>query len=608
MKKLLIIIFIIILLLIGTVIAVPFFIDVNKYKGKISQIVTEKTGKKLEIEGDISFSIFPSISLNVGKTRVLGDKEGDKDIVSLSEFVLKLKLKPLLNKKVEVNEIKLVEPKINLVVANNGTKNWDIKKTAKSSKDKKKNDPDQALDIQEILKVDSVTIQNAHVSYTDKTNGTKVALKDFNLATAFNALDNPISIDTKYSLYDSKYEDFSLKGTYSVDLNGIYKLTSTKINLAGTKATISATADITANKPYINFNLNSDEINIDKLISKINVPVSKKPETKVAKNNNTSSRWTNEPIDLSAMKSVNADVAIKIGKIIKGDLVISNVETTTKLNNGVSKTKVANVDIFDGKIFGDMQVDASGSSAKIKENITIDGLNLESIPASLAPVAQNAGGIFSTKIILETKGKSQKQFVENLNGTTNLSLKNINVKKIDFTSKFKNPIFAPLSQTLVKIKKVEDINTNFNIKNGVITNDDASIATNFVSFKANGFVDLPKWMIDYKVSPKVAVASKLGVPAFNAPIIIKGPLDKPKITTDLKDSINRLLLQDPAKLKEKLKNLEDNAKNLGKNLEDNLKGNVDNQVDGALKNIGINPKDENTKEAVDQIKGLFKGL
>src|SRR5688572_21767575 len=78
----------------------------NDYKADIAKTVKEKTGRTLQIKGDVGLSIWPSIGMKLGSTS-LSERNSDREFASLSNAVVSVKLIPLLSKEVIVDAVEI---------------------------------------------------------------------------------------------------------------------------------------------------------------------------------------------------------------------------------------------------------------------------------------------------------------------------------------------------------------------------------------------------------------------------------------------------------------------------------------------------------------------
>ncbi len=108
-------------------VAAPFFIDVNDYKPRIVAAVKDATGRDLAISGPIKLSLLPSPSISAeGVT--LSNMAGGKAprMVEMKAVRASVAFWPLLSKRVDITEIRLVQPTIAIEVGANGRANYDF--------------------------------------------------------------------------------------------------------------------------------------------------------------------------------------------------------------------------------------------------------------------------------------------------------------------------------------------------------------------------------------------------------------------------------------------------------------------------------------------------
>lgn len=121
----------IILLLVVAAIALPHFFDPNDYKEEISTAAKEHTGLDLSIEGDLSLSVFPWIGVNTGRITLSQPASIRQSTPTAGPFIdveaidVKVKLKPLLSRQVEIDTILLKKPRIELITDKKGHNSLD---------------------------------------------------------------------------------------------------------------------------------------------------------------------------------------------------------------------------------------------------------------------------------------------------------------------------------------------------------------------------------------------------------------------------------------------------------------------------------------------------
>jgi AsmA protein len=117
---------VVIVLLAVALLAVHLFVNPNDYKPRIAAAVKEATGRELVLQGDIKLSVFPWIALELGPAS-LGNPEGfpEQPFVSFQRASVRVKLLPLLSKRLEVGRVELDGLDLKLLKNAAGKGNWE---------------------------------------------------------------------------------------------------------------------------------------------------------------------------------------------------------------------------------------------------------------------------------------------------------------------------------------------------------------------------------------------------------------------------------------------------------------------------------------------------
>ncbi|MFO7885499.1 MAG: AsmA family protein, partial [Desulfobacteraceae bacterium] len=152
---------------------ITFFLTEDRLKTLLIPRAEEHLGRNVSIES-IKAGLFSGITI---KNAVVKEKDSKKNFISVKKFVLSYKLMPLLEKKLVVSEISLVEPEIFVERDKNGHFNFDtlkiLESTDAASPKKAPPAPDraeQAAAIPLALTMDSIQITRAGLEFTDQLN------------------------------------------------------------------------------------------------------------------------------------------------------------------------------------------------------------------------------------------------------------------------------------------------------------------------------------------------------------------------------------------------------------------------------------------------------
>jgi AsmA protein len=114
----------------AALITVWLTVDPNHFKPRIASAVKASTGRELKLSGDIKLSVFPRVSLELGPAS-LGNPPGfgDEPFLSLKSASVRVKLLPLLRKRLEVAKLEVDGLDVRLRKNAQGKGNWQLAET-----------------------------------------------------------------------------------------------------------------------------------------------------------------------------------------------------------------------------------------------------------------------------------------------------------------------------------------------------------------------------------------------------------------------------------------------------------------------------------------------
>lgn len=174
-------------------IALPMVINPNNYKGKIVTSVHDQTGRDLAI-GDMKLSVFPWLGLNV-KGVVVGNAKGfgPEPFAQVAEADVRVRLLPLLHRRVEIGRVVLDGLALNLAKDKDGNDNWsDLSKKDETKAPPETPQPGNKSPI--ALTVGGVSIKDAVFSYTDQKSGAAYKVDKLSVNTGAVELGQPLDV------------------------------------------------------------------------------------------------------------------------------------------------------------------------------------------------------------------------------------------------------------------------------------------------------------------------------------------------------------------------------------------------------------------------------
>jgi AsmA protein len=167
--------------------------DANRYKPEIAQLVKEKTGRTLELPGDIHLSVFPRLGAVLGPMK-LSERGSDAEFASMQGARVALSVLPLLRQEVVVHRLALNGLRANLVRRKDGSTNIDDLIAPPKAKPAPPAGGEPAAAPAVKIDIDEITIDDANLNWRDEATGQELALMGVNLKTGRIADDVPSSV------------------------------------------------------------------------------------------------------------------------------------------------------------------------------------------------------------------------------------------------------------------------------------------------------------------------------------------------------------------------------------------------------------------------------
>ncbi len=394
----------VIVLITAAALIVPRMVNPNQYKGRISKLVKEKTGRDLTIEGDISISVFPWLGAKIGAVK-LGNApgfEGDT-FAGVREVQVKVKLLPLLSKKVEADVVQVQGLVLNLERSADGKTNWDdliVPSAAPSEEQPVKPEETQTNPSPlAALAVGGLDIQDARITWTDQRSGTHITLKNLNIKTSKVTLKEPVSVNLGFDLdtgemglaatakADTRIEFDLDAGRYAAkDLNFRADLSGKAI--PGGSATVSAGGNAafdTASQKFdfSGIELKASGLNIAPYVAEAGIKTSGAGDLAAGsihlKDLSASATLTEGKDRITAALSATADADLNAQRFEISNIALNIPELSMKGLQGTLKTDKA----------GSAVADLSKGAFNL-DNLALSGtLSGEAVPGGPMPVSLN---------------------------------------------------------------------------------------------------------------------------------------------------------------------------------------------------------------------------
>ena len=234
------ILLIVILLLAAAVIAVVTLVDPNDYKTQIRDAALEQAGIDLNIEGDIGWSFYPWLALELNQVGV-GYPEKPA-LGQLERAEISVSIPALISGGLQMNRILVDGLKLDLVQTKNGANNWSASSDtatndaqSPASNDSKPADSSQGLAID----IEAIEIRNAALTFTDEAIDTRTELTDLNLSTGMVSLNQPFPLKLSFAVRQYSGDTLQLSSHADLSTDIILDLAQNHYRLDNLKSTLS---------------------------------------------------------------------------------------------------------------------------------------------------------------------------------------------------------------------------------------------------------------------------------------------------------------------------------------------------------------------------------
>jgi uncharacterized protein involved in outer membrane biogenesis len=563
-----------ILLMVAGIAVFALTFDPNRYKGEIERLAKEQTGRTLRIKGDIELAFWPSLGAEVSGV-TFSEKGSEQNFVSFDSAHASVKLMPLLSGQYVVDTVSLSGFKARIVKDKDGRFNFSdlVEQGGKPSAAEKKPKDEKSAPV--VFDIGGVSIERASISYIDLQAGQEYALENLTLKTGRIAQNAEGKLEFA-TLAKRKTPPLQAK----LALDGRYKLDAGKLSadVNGKLDESTIKAKFTLAEPY-EFDASIDRINLDRYLGAADKPAAKPaPEKAPAKDADT-------PVDLSALKGINAKGRLQVGALEVRGLKLAEVNAQVNAANGRVAVAPHSAKLYEGSISGELAVDANKNSVSLKEQLQ---------NVSIGPILRDfAGqdrleGRGNVAMDVTTAGATVNTMKRALNGTAKVQLRDGAVKGInigEILRKARSALGGSQQQAAAgenagsKMQQTDfsELSASFTIKNGIAHNEDLDAKAPAFRLGGAGDINIPASTLDYVVKASI-VASSQGqggrerddLAGLTVPVKLSGSFDDLKYQVDVRAMAGQAAKsQVGAKVKEQI---EQNRGKLEERIGDKLKG------------------------------------
>lgn len=226
----------IIALLVAAATAVVTLIDPNDYKAQIRAAALEQAGVELDIAGEIGWSFYPWLALELNDVGV-----GYPDKPSLGRLAraeVSVSLPALLRGQLRMNRIVIDGLKLELVQSAKGN-NWTADRVAAPpAQPPLESTPPADSGQPPALEIEAIELRHGALTFTDQTSDSRIELRELDLTTGRVDLEQPIPLELSFALRQFVANQLQLSAEVKLDSDITLDLAQNHYRLDNLSATL----------------------------------------------------------------------------------------------------------------------------------------------------------------------------------------------------------------------------------------------------------------------------------------------------------------------------------------------------------------------------------
>jgi uncharacterized protein involved in outer membrane biogenesis len=558
MKKFLTIL-VVVLLLVGAAIGIAIAtFDINKYRGQLETALSKELGRTVKLGGEIHIGISNGgLAISVRDAAIGNPTWASRpNMAGIGLFSLKVGLMPILEHKVDISGIAIENADIQLESSSGNRHNWQFQTSSEKSStaEAKKEEASQPV----AINIAELSVKNSQVTLRDENGKTTIfkaenfTLKDsskgasVNFAGSYNTQPIKLAITTNG---DSLFSKTARPVDITLDFANYHLTAEGKIDIENKKADINK-YELTSNstkisghmlaawggaRPAMQGTLVSDKLVPDDLkMAGGKEEGQAKPEDEAAKPHQR--LFNDNPLPFDSLKSADVNLDIEIGTMPAGSVELKNIKTKLVINNGHLLLSPLKINLGEGTMFGQVNLDAANALAHLGVTISINGVDMADLIKVWGTEAFLSGKVKSD-INLASSGNTMHELASNLSGPISL----IGAGG-DVISSAKDRITAGLMEVLApgsgnKNASMNCLVARFIAQNGNVKSNGILVDTAAATAAGYGDIDLRTETVNLDFHAKTKLIDVAGLlPSVH----IGGTLQNPDVNADAKSIIQNV--------------------------------------------------------------------
>jgi AsmA protein len=583
--------------------AMAFLIPVDKVRDATKAEIRNVTGLDLVLRGDVAVSLFPTGSISFADVTLGGDSKNDaKPVLAADRLTARLRFFPLFAGRVEIADVSLVHPQINVSFDHDGHSNWaSLIDTLARALGPKKDRPADAPSFSEIR------IEQGTIKLIDDARGVNEAFEKVDLALAWPSISKSFAATGHFVWHDEPIEstitltDFA--AALAGDRSGLkLRLTGAPIKLAfegnwSTRPTLKVEGTLAADsgslrdtlrwaglKPLsgggfgrfalkAKTNVSSGTIALSTVNVELDGNVAEGVLTfatdgrqtvqgtlaadelnltpyisTVRLLTNNERDWNRGPLAIDGLTGFDLDLRLSAAHMTIARAKLGRTAVAANLRGGRLQVTIGESQAFGGVLKGSLAFGAGDAGTEFKAQLQFIDVDLENCLGDMFQF-RRLDGRGDVAVAIEATGNRVLALTRTLNGTANLvgrqgSLVGWNVEQL--LRRLERRPLSGAGDFRNGKTPFEKLAVDLKIADGIATVENVSLEGSKVRLGLTGSASIPARDFDLRGVAALASATSADAPAaFELPFVVQGPWDDPMLVPDTQSLLARSPVASP---------------------------------------------------------------
>jgi AsmA protein len=577
--------------------ALPLVLPVDFAIQQLQQAVKATTGRTLTISRAPRIVLWPELAIEADDV-VLSNPPGlyHGQVAAIARLRIKIDARSLLERRLAVKQLTLINPRLTLVSDGEGRANWAFAGAASPASATYK-------PLLGSIAAAPIRIENGVVRFVNERTGGAISLTGADLLVNFANPDTPFAargyvlwnrqrvaltlfvkdparipgqgspIDVTLDSPLLKFafsgravlnREASLSGTAelttpslrelsswsgyrlgtgrglgpftasgSFDLtNGVLTLSRTTMNLDGMNGQGNIKVDLSGDRPKVTAALGLDRIDLN-----VYAGIS---TLKDASQSNDDDDWSDRALDFAPLRMLDANLSLAASELRIGSVRTGKATIAAELGGGVLDLSIKDAALYGGEASGRLVLNGSRQVPAMQGALRAE--NVEGAPLFDNWIGLDAlNGATAMTLSLAGAGHTQRELISTLRGTAEIRIVNGALRDMNLVRMLrdvKKEILAGWQPVADSRTVFQELSATFALQDGIAASRDLQLVAPELSITGAGQADLLRKALDFKLVPKLPSGSSgNAAPAETAvlavPLVVRGPWGSPKIYPDI---------------------------------------------------------------------------